>query len=213
MDTDLLIERLASDVRRVPPAALPARIAVGIAAGGAVSLIVLLSVIGVRPDLGQALWSRPFWIKSGYAAALAAIAIGATLHLARPGTRDLRRLWPMLVAVAALAALGVAELVRVPSGQWHTLWLGNSWAVCPWRILALAGPVFVGLLWSFRAFASTAPRAAGAAAGLASGAAGALLYCLRCPESSALFVFTWYNLGILAAAAVGALLGPRLLRW
>jgi hypothetical protein len=92
-------------------------------------------------------------------------------------------------------------------------WLGNSWALCPLRILALTGPVFLGLLWSLRQLAPTDLRSAGAAAGLASGALGALLYCFRCPESSALFVVTWYTLGILAAGALGALAGPRLLRW
>jgi hypothetical protein len=48
---------------------------------------------------------------------------------------------------------------------------------------------------------------------LASGALGALLYCLRCPENSAMFILTWYSLGILTAGAIGALAGPHLLRW
>jgi hypothetical protein len=56
-------------------------------------------------------------------------------------------------------------------------------------------------------------RAAGAVAGLAAGAFAATVYCLHCQEVSALFVLTWYSLGILLAASVGALLGPRLLRW
>ena len=34
-----------------------------------------------------------------------------------------------------------------------------------------------------------------------------------CPEASAIFVLTWYTLGIGLAAGLGALLGPRLLRW
>ena len=35
----------------------------------------------------------------------------------------------------------------------------------------------------------------------------------RLAEVSAIFVLTWYSLGILLAAGIGALLGPRLLRW
>ena len=93
------------------------------------------------------------------------------------------------------------------------MWLGHSWMVCPWLVLALAMPIFVGLLWSFRRLAPTRLRAAGAAAGLAAGAFAATVYCLHCPEVSAIFVLTWYSLGILLAASVGALLGPRLLRW
>ena len=32
-------------------------------------------------------------------------------------------------------------------------------------------------------------------------------------EVSAIFVLTWYSLGILLAAGAGALFGPRLMRW
>jgi hypothetical protein len=80
-------------------------------------------------------------------------------------------------------------------------------------VLTLAAPIFVGLLWSFRKFAPTRLRAAGASAGLAAGAWAATIYCLHCPEVSAMFVLTWYSVGIMAAAVTGALLGPRLMRW
>jgi hypothetical protein len=93
------------------------------------------------------------------------------------------------------------------------MWLGHSWMVCPWIVLALALPIFAGLLWSFRRFAPTRLRAAGAAAGLTAGAWGAAIYCLHCPEVTAIFVLTWYSLGVLLAAGLGAVLGPRLLRW
>ena len=52
-----------------------------------------------------------------------------------------------------------------------------------------------------------------AAAGLLAGAFAAAVYCLHCPETSAIFVLIWYSLGILATSLLGALLGPRLLRW
>jgi hypothetical protein len=85
--------------------------------------------------------------------------------------------------------------------------------ICPWLVLTLAVPIFVGLLWSFRELAPTRLRAAGAAAGLAGGAWAATIYCLHCPETSAIFVLTWYSLGIMFAAGTGAVLGPRLMRW
>ena len=55
--------------------------------------------------------------------------------------------------------------------------------------------------------------AAGAAAGLAAGAFAATVYCIHCPEVSAIFVLTWYSLGMLLAAFLGMIVGPRLLRW
>ena len=80
-------------------------------------------------------------------------------------------------------------------------------------MLLLSAPIFAGLLWSFRRLAPTRLRAAGAAAGFTAGAWAATLYCLHCPEVSAIFVLTWYTFGIGLAAGVGALLGPRLLHW
>ena len=114
----------------------------------------------------------------------------------------------LLVALVAAVELGVT-----PSSQWLAMWLGHSWSVCPWRVLALSGPIFIGLLWAFRAFAPTQLRLAGALAGMSAGALGAMVYGLHCPESSALFLLTWYSLGIGLATVVGALIGPRLLRW
>ncbi|MFO1333443.1 MAG: NrsF family protein, partial [Rubrivivax sp.] len=56
-------------------------------------------------------------------------------------------------------------------------------------------------------------RAAGFAAGLLAGAIGALAYALACTEMAMSFVAAWYTLGILMVGALGALLGPRVLRW
>ena len=69
------------------------------------------------------------------------------------------------------------------------------------------------LVFVVRQFAPTRLRATGAVIGLAAGAASATLYSLHCPEAGASFVLTWYSLGIAAATAIGAALGPRLLRW
>ena len=67
--------------------------------------------------------------------------------------------------------------------------------------------------WALRGLAPTRPRAAGLAAGLLAGAVGATGYALSCSELSMAFVAIWYTLGIALAGGLGALLGPRLLRW
>ena len=54
---------------------------------------------------------------------------------------------------------------------------------------------------------------AGALAGLFAGGMGAFVYAFHCPETAAPFVALWYSAGILLTTALGALLGPRLLRW
>ncbi|WP_029935832.1 DUF1109 domain-containing protein [Sphingomonas sp. UNC305MFCol5.2] len=213
MNTDDLISRLSQDVPPVRRNAVGWRIAIGILLGALVSGGYVLLSMGIRPDLGEAMHGFAFWMKWGYTLSLSVAALVVTAQLARPDTRRLRWLWVIAIPVALLAGVGALELIRTPSGEWLAMWLGHSWRTCPWRVLTLAMPIFVGLLWSFRRLAPTRLRAAGAAAGLAAGAFAATVYCLHCPEVSAIFVLTWYSLGILLAASVGALLGPRLLRW
>ena len=213
MKTDDLISTLSSDVPPVGRNAVARRLTIGLVLGALVSGAYVIAMMGVRPDLMVAMHGFPFWMKWGYTISLAVGAIVATAQLARPDTQRLRWLWLLAVPVLLLATVGVTELIRTPQAEWLAMWLGHSWKQCPWRVLLLALPIFIGLLWSFRRLAPTRLRAAGAAAGLAAGAFAATVYCIHCPEVSAIFVLTWYSLGILLAASLGALIGPRLMRW
>ena len=213
MNTEQLIRSLSGNVPRVPRRALGRRIGLGILGGAAVTAVLVAAGLGIRPDLHSAMHGFSFWMKWIYTGSLGAGAMFGVVRLARPAPTSLKGLWLLLVPVLLLAGIGIGELADTPSRDWLAMWLGQSWKVCPWLVLTLAAPIFVGLLWSFRRLAPTRLRAAGAIAGLAAGAWAATIYCLHCPEVSALFVLTWYSLGILLAAGVGALLGPRLLRW
>ncbi|WP_159982623.1 MULTISPECIES: DUF1109 domain-containing protein [unclassified Novosphingobium] len=216
MNTDTLIKNLSAEVKPVRRHAVGRRIALGILAGGVVTAILIAIGLGIRPDLDVAMHGYSFWMKWTYTLSLAVCALFTVARLARPDAPRLRRLrwlWLLLVPVCLLAAIGAMEMARVPSGEWLAMWLGQSWKKCPWLVLMLSAPIFIGLLWSFRRLAPTRLRAAGAAAGLAAGSCAAMLYCLHCPEVSAIFVLTWYTLGIALAAGAGALVGPRLLRW
>ena len=213
MNTELLIDTLSRDVEKIPRHAVAKRICIGLAAGGIVTMIAVTTVLGIRPDLRVAMHGFSFWMKWTYTISLGIGAVFAVTRLARPDTGSLRSLWFLAIPVVLLTGVGISELVRTPPGNWFAMWLGSSWKVCPWLVLTLAAPIFLGLLWSFRKMAPTRLRAAGAVAGLAAGAWAATIYCLHCPEVSALFVLTWYSLGIALAAGVGALLGPRLMHW
>lgn len=198
---------------RVPRYALASRIVRGLVSGGLVTVIVVLVVLGVRSDLPLAMHSFSFWMKWTYTISLGVGALYAVNGLARPAPGSLRILWTLAIPVFVLAAVGIGELVRTPTQEWLSLWLGKSWKVCSGLVLALAVPIFAGLLRSFRELAPTRLRAAGAAAGFAAGAWAATIYCLHCPEVSAIFVLTWYSLGILVSTAAGAILGPLFMRW
>lgn len=213
MNTDDLIARLADDVRPVSRRAVGWRLTVGILLGTLVTAAMVVAVLGVRPDLDIAMRGSAFWMRWGYTLSLTAIAIAMTAQLARPDSGTMRWAWITAIPVLLLAGAGLVELAHTPLHKWPAIWMGHSATICPLAVLTLAAPIFIGLLWSFRRLAPTRLRAAGAAAGLAAGAFGATIYCLHCPELSAVFVLTWYSLGIGLAATAGALLGPRLLRW
>lgn len=213
MNTDLLIDRLGRDLAPVPSGERRRRLVTGIIVGGAVTLTLVALVMGVRSDLAAAMHGFAFWMKWIYTASLGVCAFLLTARLARPEPVRLWRFWPAATPVALLAVMAAAELAGTPRRDWLTMWLGATWRICPWLVLLLSVPIFAGLLWSFRRLAPTRLRAAGAAAGLTAGTWAATLYCLHCPEVSAVFVLTWYTLGILLSAGLGAVLGPRVLRW
>ena len=213
MNTDQLIATLAADLKPVPRYAIGRRLLVGIGAGGVITALLVAACLGLRPDLDVAMLGFPFWMKWTYTISLGIGASVMVARLARPEAAGLAGFWPVAIPFVLLAVLGVVELAHAPTGGWVAMWLGKTWTKCPWAVLALSAPIFLGLLWSFRRLAPTRLRVAGAAAGFAAGAWAATLYCLHCPEVSAIFVLTWYTLGILLAAAAGALLGPRLMHW
>ena len=213
MTTETLIDELASEVKRVRRHSPLRRLLIGLGLGGIVTLALVAAMLGLRPDLGEAVHGSTFWMKWGYTISLGVGALIVAARLARPEPVSLGRFWPIVLPFVALSVLSIAEMAHAPSADWLAMWLGATWKKCPWLVLILSVPIFVGLLWSFRRLAPTRLRAAGAAAGLAAGAWAATLYCLHCPEVSALFVLTWYTLGILLAAGLGALIGPSVLRW
>ena len=213
MDTDALIEALASDTAAVPRHAAALRLGLSLAGGMAVTLVVIAATLGFRPDLHLAMAGSMFWMKLAYTGSLALIAIAALLSLIRPEARPPRWLWLLSVPVALLGLVSAHELAAMPQDDWSLIWLGQTWRICSMLISLFALPVAGALVFFARRFAPTRLRATGAVIGLASSAVSATLYSLHCPEAGASFVLTWYSLGIVAATALGAALGPRLLRW
>ena len=95
----------------------------------------------------------------------------------------------------------------------RTLVLGHSSRVCAFLVTLTALPTLAATFWALRQLAPTRLTLSGALAGLFAGAAGAFVYSFHCTEGAAPFIAIWYTLGIVLTTALGALLGPRLLRW
>ena len=213
MKTDDLISVLAADTKPVAAGLLRGRLALACLIAAVAALALVLVWLHMRPDIHIAMRTAAFWIKAGYTLALAACGFALTLRMGRPGARPGPALTIAPAAFAALAALAAAELLLMPADQRQGDWLGSSWRVCPFLIVAISAPVYLAAVWALRGMAPTRLRLAGAAAGLLAGGAGASLYGLHCQETAAAFVVTWYSLGVAASVLVGALSGPRLLRW
>ncbi len=211
MKTDDLIGMLATGAGPAPRAVAARRLLPVMLGGLAASALLAVGVIGLVPTALFA--DGAWWTKFTYSAALAMALAWPVARLARPVART-RAPWQLVGAVVvAMALLGLWQLARIEPGARMDDFLGHSWAVCPWNILLLSLPAMGGTFWALRGLAPTRPRAAGLAAGLLAGAVAATGYALSCTELSMAFVATWYPLGIGLAGALGALLGPRVLRW
>jgi hypothetical protein len=213
MRTEELIGRLAAEGAAPAgpgPAAL-SRLTIYAACGGLLAALALLaSQWGVRPDLGAALLNAPVLLKFGLSAALGLGGLIVALRSAVPG----RRLDPGR-AVAPLVAVAFASAVLWPETRL------SDWAppfdrdalFCAGSIVLLALPPFALFATAMRRGAPTAPRLAGAAAGLAAGGIGGVAYGFYCPIDAPGYVAVWYPAGAFVAAGFGALLGRRFLSW
>jgi hypothetical protein len=212
MKTADLIAQLAQDVPPVPRGVALRRLAPPALVGAAVAAVAVVVWLGLRP-LGEAAQTFSFWMKGGYTALLAAAGAAIVLRMSRPGGSFGPAVWLASAAFVVMAGLSAGECLGAAPADRLALWLGASWTQCSFRILVLAVPIYVGLLVGLRRMAPTRPGLTGATAGFLAGAAGATVYQLFCPETGAMFVTTWYTLGVLASTAAGALVGRRLLRW
>ena len=213
MRTDDLVAMLATGAGAVEPNAGPRRFAVAIGWGVLGATLLLGILLGVRGDLAMAVRLPMFWIKVAYVACLVAASLLAAWRLSQPGLRLSWVSTALIAPVLAMWLLAASELMRADPTQRAQLFFGETWASCPLLVAALSAPTFIAVLWAIKGLAPTRLRLAGSAAGFLSGAIGALVYCLHCPEMGAPFLGFWYLIGMLVPTAVGALLGPRLLRW
>ena len=212
MRTADLIAALAADTPPLKPVRVKSRLAGACLLGALVTGAVLVVWLGLRP-LGEAVQTTAFWMKAGYTSALALTGFLLAIRLARPEGRLGRVLAIAILAVVVMVSLAMIEMMRAGPGGMRPLMMGHSWSVCSLRILALSVPVYFGAILVLRQLAPTRLAIAGAAAGLLAGGVGASVYGLYCAETAATFVVTWYTLGIAASAALGAVIGSRLLRW
>lgn len=213
MKTDELIAMLASGDPR--PAALAPRRAIALAWLPAFALagIAMWTLLGVNPRLGSDLSTTGFWVKFGFAALLVAASLPWVIRLGQPGRTEGALPRILLATFVGVWLVGAAALIAAQPEARPALLFGQSWLSCPWLIASLSLPVLGAGFIAMRGQAPTRPARAGAAIGMLAGGTGMLAYVWHCPELATPFIAVWYALGALIPTAIGAWLGPRLLRW
>ena len=213
MKTDDLISMLATGVSPVNSDNSSKRFPLALSAGALGAALVMLGMFGLNPHLRAAALLPMFWVKLVFPAALGVVAVLLAQRLSHPGMRlgTAAKAWAGPVIAMALLAL-LVWLDAAPSERPDMIY-GKTWQVCSRNILIVAAPVFAAVLWAMKGLAPTRLVLAGASAGLLAGAVGTVVYALHCQQIAAPFVFIWYGGGMLLCAAIGAVLGPRVLRW
>lgn len=209
--TEGLIGKLAhqAGARHLPkPRTFKAILAIAAMASLGISVVLVLTLVGIRPDFAIAVRRAPFAFKI---ASMLVLSLGGLVLAGRAALPGSGRLTPMvfLPAVLVLAFRAVTDHSGLSI-------MGNSDISvheCVLTILGVSLPPLAILLGVIRIGAPTRPALAGAIAGALSGALGAAAYALACKNDGGLFVAIWYPLAILVMAALGAAIGRRALAW
>ncbi|MGV1793599.1 NrsF family protein [Rhizobium sp. A37_96] len=211
MKTNDLISLLAQDapVRvSLDQALVHAAIAATSIAG-----IAFFGFIGFRSDIDTAVESGRFLFKFVITIALAASAGAVLFRIGKPGGSVRASAFGLFLPVALIAGAVVFELTAMPSSTWEARMIGHNARLCLTIIPALSAAPLACFLYAMRQGAPQRPALAGAVAGLVAAGIAATFYAANCDDDSPLFVMLWYPIAIAAVAAVGALVGRKVLRW
>jgi hypothetical protein len=213
MRTEDLIKALAADAKSVePPVAQTLATAVGV--GTLITALVFYGLFGIRDHFVELVTSSPrFLFKFVLTLSVAIPAFFLVRDLARPDFKPGKMMWWLALAPLVLAVGVLLELFALPSDAWRANMVGHNAVFCLIVIPLLSLTPLVAVLYALRNGATTHPVIAGAIGGLLSAGISATLYAAHCPDDSPLFLAVWYSIGVLVMTGLGALLGPRVLRW
>ena len=212
MDTEQLIRSLAADnSHRTRPVGYVLMLA--LLAAAPVSLVIFFAELGFRPDIMTAMHNPFFDLKFAVTLALAISGIAVALHLSRPEASLRGFGWFLLIPAGILAACISGEMMMPQRVPMMTRLVGSNSKICLTAIPALSLPLLIAALMGLRHGAPSRPALSGAIAGLVSAGLAATLYASHCTDDSPLFVATWYTLATALVAALGALIGSRVLKY
>ena len=206
-DTDTLIDQLA-DRGATPPANIILRFA------GPLAGVALLCIIGVALTFNFVLLSEarsefsPLVTKWGFSIALLLLATAVLWALGRPGARTRGPMLTLAIPFVLVGALLVLDLALS-----NSTFPGATWRRCLLAMSVMSPVAFAGAIIAVRWLAPTNLRKAGFVAGMFGGAVAMTAYAPFCPELGVAYMAVFYCLPILTMAAIGWMIGRKLLRW
>ena len=210
MKTDELILALAADT--LPQKSVVQRLARVLPLAIAIAVAAFALVWGPRPDLWAALGSAAV-LKTAIPLGLMALSGAFALALTRPGARYETRAAALGLLVAVVMLIFFTTLARAGLGALVAALSTPLLLTCLLSIPILALPVLAAVFWGLASGAALHPRLTGAAGGLMAGGLAASVYSIYCDKDMVLFVVPAYCAAIMSVTLLGAILGPRLLKW
>lgn len=213
MKTDELINVLGANVEPVNSGRLRNALLAALAVGAAAAFCLRLAMYGVPADPFS---GKDIGLKvAGLAFALSLVVVGGRFLIksARPGEAGRGPLIVIGLLLLAIFSAGAIALALASPAAWRGMVFGPQWAACFFCIPLFAALPFVSLVWALRRAAPTRLALTGAVIGLVAGALGAAVCAYHYPSSSIPFLVLWYGGPVVLCAVIGAMLGPRLLRW
>lgn len=213
MKTDDLINLLGNNVEPVKRGALRNSLVAALAVGAVAALCLMLVTLGLPGGMPEDEHIGSQIIALAFTLGLVTVGMPYLIKSARPGEPGRRPLILIGLLYIALFVAGTVAIALAPHTSWFGMVFASQWAACLICIPLFALAPFVSLVWAMRKEAPTDLRRTGAIIGLVAGSLGAAAFALHHSGGSILFITLWYGGSILLCTVIGALLGPRLLRW
>lgn len=212
MQTDDMIRHLAAQapaVRRLP--APPSRLMRWLA-WSVPWVVVVVLLMGVRPDLAAKLHDLRWLAEQGAALTTAVMAAMAAFCAGVPGRPRWEHAMPLLPLSLWLGLLVVDAGTTVAEGGLTALNLRPDWMCFPGILVVGAVPGVV-MAVMLRRSATVAPVTAAALGALASAGLAAFGLRLFHVEDASGMVLVWQVGTVMVLTLAGGIGGPRLLRW
>lgn len=212
MQTSELIDSLVANLSPVDHRQVSRKLGAALAASILAVVLIVAVGSGVRPDLDRPVALAHLAMKLFFTGGIVALTFAGLVRLAHPGKVRGPSRFLLALPFAAIGVLALASVLSNPGSARNELVMGDAWRSL--ILIPILSIVPYGVLvWAIRQAAPVNLWRTGALTGLAAGAVSAGAYALSCTEDSFPFVACWYGSMMLVCTILGALFGPRLLRW